>query len=165
MKKVTIYTDGSCLSNPGGAGGWVAIILPYDGARREIYGGVRLSTSNRMELLAVIKGLECLPEPSSVMIITDSVYVVYSVRRVYVKRRRTNYMNPDLLERLNAACARHKVFVSQVRGHVGNQENENADFLAGRAARGANLGIDGGFESKPLEAPRVEQLILECDAD
>ncbi len=140
MKKdVVIHTDGACEGNPG-PGGFAAVI-DSDGSRREITGGVKHTTNNRMELSAVIRGLAALDEPSRVRIVTDSQYVVYGITRWIQGWRRKGWRiasgapvkNRDLWEELDALARKHDVRWEWIRGHAGHPENERADFLARQA--------------------------------
>jgi ribonuclease HI len=124
-KHIKIYTDGDCSGNPG-PGGWAAI-LEYKGRRREIMGCELQTTNNKMELIAVIHGLEALKEPCSVIVYTDSLYVI-GVTSMGWKRK----ANLDLLAQLDALCAKHDVEFKHVRGHSGDPLNERADKLACR---------------------------------
>ncbi len=150
---VTIFTDGACLGNPG-PGGWAAI-LKAGGRRKELTGGFRLTTNNRMELMAMICALEALKEPCTVTLYSDSRYVVESYTKGAAQRWQANHwmrgkrqpaQNVDLWERLLAQCARHTVQMSWVEGHAGYPENERCDRLSNRAARQANLPPDEAYE-------------------
>ena len=153
-KSITIHTDGACLGNPG-PGGYGAV-LEYDGTRKELSGGFRLTTNNRMELLAAILALETLKEPCSVTIHSDSKYVVDAVEQGWARRWQANdwmrnkkeaAINPDLWERLLQQTERHDVTFRWVRGHAGNVENERCDRLAVEAANGPDLQTDSVYES------------------
>ena len=159
-RRVTIHTDGSCLGNPG-PGGYAAI-LEYRAQEKELSGGFRRTTNNRMEILAVIAGLEALTEPCSVTVYTDSRYVVDAVEKGWAKRwkangwmrnKRERAINPDLWGRLLNALENHEVELRWVRGHSDNVGNIRVDRLAVAAAKGANLQVDKGFEN-----PRRGQL-------
>ena len=137
MKHVEIYTDGSCSGNPG-AGGWGAV-LRYGTAEKELSGGEKATTNNRMELTAVIEALSALKEPCSVTLTTDSKYVVDSVTKgwVYgwkkngwVKSNKKPALNADLWEKLLPLLARHEVKFVWVKGHAGHPENERCDRMA-----------------------------------
>ena len=154
FKSVVIYTDGSCLGNPG-PGGYGAI-LDFHGRRKELSGGYRLTTNNRMELLAVIEGLAALKEPCDVTLYSDSQYVVNAMNAGWPQgwkakgwRRKGNQraVNPDLWERLLRLCETHQVTFKWVRGHSGHPENERCDALAVAAAKGENLAVDQGYEN------------------
>ena len=124
---IEIYTDGSCQGNPG-TGGWAAVIND-NGQRRSISGRMERTTNNRMEILAVIKGLEAIPEGSQVTIYTDSQYVVNTMTRGWQRKA-----NQDLWVGLDEAVERRRVKWEWVRGHAGNPGNEEADRLARREA-------------------------------
>jgi ribonuclease HI len=135
-KLVQIFTDGACSGNPG-PGGWAAILRFADN-EKEILGGERLTTNNRMELTAAIKSLETLKRPCSVIIHTDSRYVMDGITR-WMPRWKANgwktsdnkpVKNGDLWSALESAAARHKVTWRWVEGHSGHLENERADLLA-----------------------------------
>ena len=137
MKHVEIYTDGACSGNPG-AGGWGAV-LRYGTAEKELSGGEKATTNNRMELTAVIEALSALKEPCSVTLTTDSKYVVDSVTKgwVYgwkkngwVKSDKKPALNADLWEKLLPLLARHEVKFVWVKGHAGHPENERCDRMA-----------------------------------
>jgi ribonuclease HI len=152
--QVTIYTDGACLRNPG-PGGYGVVVLLSDGQRRELSGGFRLTTNNRMEILAAIEGLKLLKQPSKVLLYSDSQYLVNAMQQGWVNRWRANgwmrgkgqpAINPDLWKQLLALCEQHEVTFSWVRGHAGNTENERCDQLSVQAAKSRNLAIDAGYE-------------------
>jgi ribonuclease HI len=153
-KKVTIYTDGACVGNPGPGG--YGIVLLYGEHRRELSGGCQHTTNNRMELLAAIRGLEALKECCEVRLLSDSQYVVNGVMKGWAKRWRANGWrrnkdefaeNRDLWEQLLELCEKHRVVLEWVRGHAGNSENERCDQLATTAARGSNLPVDSIYEN------------------
>jgi ribonuclease HI len=149
---VTIYTDGACQGNPGRGG--YGVILESGAHRRELSAGYRLTTNNRMEIMAVIAGLEALRRPSTVTLYTDSQYLVNALRQGWARRWRKNgwkrangepAINADLWARLLDLCERHDVKVEWVRGHAGHPENERCDRLSVSAASGANLLEDTGY--------------------
>jgi ribonuclease HI len=153
MKKVTLFTDGACSNNPGPGG--YGIILRYDSHNKELSAGYRLTTNNRMELLAAIKGLETLKEPCDVTLYSDSQYLVNAIEKGWAERwqaagwmrnKKERAINPDLWERLLELCQVHKVRFEWVRGHAGHDENERCDELATSAARGSDLAVDEGYE-------------------
>jgi len=153
MKQVRLYTDGGCIRNPGPGG--YGVVLLYDSHRKELSGGYRKTTNNRMEIFAAIAGLEALKEPCSVTLCSDSQYLVHAMQKGWARRwqqnawRRSNKekaVNPDLWERLLKLCAVHKVQFEWVRGHAGHSDNERCDLLATSAARGSNLAVDEGYE-------------------
>ena len=129
-KGVIAYADGSCLGNPG-PGGWGVIIIEADGRMRELSGGVRSTTNNRMEITAAIEALRNLPPGTSVLIRTDSQYLVKTMTLGWKRSA-----NPDLWRELDAEVARHRVRWEWVRGHAGDLMNERADELARNAALG-----------------------------
>ena len=153
MKEVALFTDGSCLGNPG-PGGWAAI-LEYRGHLKELSQGYKLTTNNRMELLAVINGLAVLKESCSVQITTDSQYVKNGMtswlagwkRRNWVNSQKKPVKNKDLWQRLDQECSRHKIHWNWVKGHAGHTQNERCDELAKNAARGDGKIPDQGFVS------------------
>jgi ribonuclease HI len=134
--KVVVYTDGACSGNPG-PGGWGAILMWGD-HRKELHGGERDSTNNRMELLAAISALEALTRPMSVELWTDSQYVKNGItswikgwkRNGWKTADKKDVKNAELWQRLDAATARHTVDWRWVKGHAGHPENERADALA-----------------------------------
>jgi len=154
LKQVTIYTDGACLGNPG-PGGYGAVLL-YGPHRQEISGGFRLTTNNRMEIMAVIAALEALKEPCRVTLYSDSQYVVNAMAQGWARRWKTNgwkrnqreeAVNPDLWERLLGLCDQHQVEFRWLRGHSGIAENERCDQLAVNAAKQPGLLEDTGYKS------------------
>ncbi len=139
---VEVYTDGACRGNPG-PGGWGAL-LRWNGRERELSGGERQTTNNRMELTAVIEALRALKRPCSVELYTDSRYVKDGVTQWMARWRRNGWRtasksavkNQDLWVALDEAIARHAVNWHWVRGHSGHPENERADALARGAVPG-----------------------------
>lgn len=151
-KQVTLFTDGSCLGNPG-PGGYGAI-LDFRGHRKELSQGFRRTTNNRMELLAVIEGLAALNMPCQVTLYSDSAYVVNAMNGGWPQRwQRNNWkrkdnkpaVNPDLWQRLLTLCETHQVQFNWVRGHSGHPENERCDTIANTAARSGDLLEDEGY--------------------
>ncbi|MGM9663089.1 MAG: ribonuclease HI [Oscillospiraceae bacterium] len=137
MKEVTIFTDGACSGNPG-PGGWGAI-LRYGGAEKELSGGERSTTNNRMELTAVIAALSALKEPCAVTLYSDSRYVVDAVekgwvygwkKKGWVKSDKKPALNVDLWEKLLPLLQYHRVQFRWVKGHAEHPENERCDALA-----------------------------------
>ena len=136
MKEVKLYTDGACRGNPG-KGGYGAILV-YGKYEKEISGGERETTNNRMELMAAIVGLEALKEPCEVTLYSDSKYLVdaynegwvFSWERNSWKRGKEPLKNPDLWQRLFELTGRHHVTFIWVKGHNGNPYNERCDELA-----------------------------------
>lgn len=140
-KPVEIFTDGACSGNPG-PGGWGAI-LRYGDKERELSGGEKDTTNNRMELMAAIIALETLKEPCEVSLTTDSKYVMDGITKWIFGWKKKNWkkadnkpvLNADLWQRLDVANARHKVNWNWVKGHAGHAENERCDELARMAIK------------------------------
>ena len=137
MKTVTLYTDGACSGNPG-PGGWGAVLL-FGGYEKELSGGEQNTTNNRMELTAVIRGLEALKEPCLVDLYSDSKYVIDALEkgwakgwrsRGWVKSDKKPALNPDLWERLLELCEIHTVKLHWVKGHAENPYNNRCDEMA-----------------------------------
>ena len=136
MKKITLFSDGSALGNPGPGG--YGIILRYKDQEREISGGEAHTTNNRMELLAVIEGLKALKEPCIVDIVSDSSYVVKGINEWlegWIKRDFKKVKNPDLWAEYIEVSKKHKINAIWVRGHNGHSENERCDVLAKEEAQ------------------------------
>ncbi|NLC11273.1 MAG: ribonuclease HI [Firmicutes bacterium] len=140
MKEVSIYTDGACSGNPG-PGGWAALLI-YNGHEKEISGGEKLTTNQRMELKAALKALAALKEPCKVKIYSDSAYLVNAFRQGWLKKWQRNgwltiekkpVENRDLWESLLALTERHEVEWYKVKGHSNNYYNERCDRLAREA--------------------------------
>ena len=136
-KQVVIYTDGACSGNPG-PGGWAAI-LSYKGREKEIAGGERETTNNRMELTAVIRALESLREPCEVALFSDSRYVVDAMAKGWAKKWRMNgwkrgkneeAKNPELWAKILDLSDLHKISWNWVKGHAQNEQNSRCDALA-----------------------------------
>ena len=154
MKKVTLYTDGACFGNPGPGG--YGVVLLYNNRRKELSGGYRRTTNNRMELMAVIKGLEALKERCSVELYSDSKYVLDALSKGWARRWRANgwrlrkrgkpAVRPDLWSRLLDLCDGHEVTYNWVKGHAGNVENERCDRLSNAALAKPNLPADEAYE-------------------
>ena len=138
MKNVEIFTDGACRGNPG-PGGWGAL-LRFGTIEKSLHGGEKLTTNNRMELMAAIEGLSALKEPCEVVITTDSQYVRKGITEWLAGWKRNGWRtaskqpvkNADLWQRLDELNQRHKVEWHWVKGHSGHRENELADLLANR---------------------------------
>ncbi len=153
-KHVVIYTDGACTGNPGPGG--YGVVLIYGEHRRELSGGYRRTTNNRMELMGPIKGLEALNQSCRVTLNSDSQYVVEGIEKGWAKRWRGNgwmrnkrerAVNPDLWGKLLELCETHEVEFRWVRGHAGDVENERCDQLAVEAAHLKDLPVDDGYET------------------
>ena len=137
---VQIFTDGACKGNPG-IGGWGALIR-YNGQTRELFGGVKLTTNNRMELLAVIRALEALTRPCKIHLHTDSTYVQKGISEWIHSWKKQNWRtsnkkevkNNDLWKQLDQLAQQHQIDWLWVRGHSGHEGNEQADKLANQGA-------------------------------
>ncbi|MEY3534387.1 MAG: hypothetical protein RI979_2413 [Pseudomonadota bacterium] len=141
MPDLFAYTDGACSGNPG-PGGWGVLMIARDGGavvkERELQGGEKLTTNNRMELMAAISALEALSKPVEITIVTDSAYVKNGVTEWIHGWKRNGWRtagkdpvkNVELWQRLDAAQTRHKVIWRWIKGHAGHAENERADALA-----------------------------------
>lgn len=154
LKRLTIYTDGACIGNPGPGG--YGVILIYRDHRSELSGGYRLTTNNRMELTAAIRGLAALKEPCRVQLFSDSEYLINAIKKGWAHRWRANNwyrqnnkiaVNRDLWEELLKLCDKHEVHFVWVKGHSGQLENERCDKLALQAAHLPNLPEDIGYEN------------------
>lgn len=153
--KIIIYTDGASRGNPGPGG--YGVVLMSGKHRKELSGGFRKTTNNRMELLAVIIGLEALKNlGSDVTIYSDSKYVVDAVNKKWVfgweKTGFKNKKNPDLWARFLQIYRKHRVELEWVKGHANNRENEKCDELAVNAALGSDLLADTGYEASEESA-------------
>ena len=153
QKQVVIYTDGACSGNPGPGG--YGVVLLFGEHRKELSGGFRKTTNNRMELLGAIEGLRALKERCSVKLHTDSQYVVNAIEKGWAAKWKANgwmrnkkdkAVNPDLWEQLLTLCQQHNVEFVWVRGHSGDKENERCDVLAVAAAQQRNLPADEVYE-------------------
>ncbi|MDR1066488.1 MAG: ribonuclease HI [Clostridiales bacterium] len=145
---VEIYTDGACSGNPG-PGGYGAVLI-YGDVRKEISEGYKLTTNNRMELMAAIKGLEQLKNPCDVTLYSDSKYLVDGVMKGWAKKWRANgwmrnktekALNDDLWKRLLTLLDKHNVTFKWIKGHANNIENEKCDVLATNCVK-SNLLLD-----------------------
>jgi ribonuclease HI len=152
--KVVIYTDGGAIDNPGPGG--YGVVLRYKGHRKELSGGFRSTTNNRMELWACIEGLKALKQPCEVVLYSDSKYAVNGITKGWATKWQANGWkrtkkkkaeNVDLWEQLLALCEQHTVELRWVRGHTGNPDNERCDWLAMRAASRRDLPPDAAFEA------------------
>lgn len=137
MKHVDIYTDGACRGNPG-RGGWGAILV-YGGKEKELSGGEKLTTNNRMELTAAIEALGALKEPCEVTLYSDSTYLVNSINKGWLKNwqmknfrksAKEEVPNKDLWMKIVALIEKHEITFVWVRGHNGHDYNERCDGLA-----------------------------------
>ena len=136
-KHVFLYTDGSCKSNPG-PGGWCSILV-YLETEKVLSGGERETTNNRMELTAVIKGLEALKKPCEVELVSDSQYVINGLSKGWASSWKKNgwkkadkspALNPDLWERLLELASVHDISCAWTKGHAGHEYNERCDAIA-----------------------------------
>lgn len=152
-KYIRAYTDGSCLGNPG-PGGYGALLI-YNGHRKELSQGYRLTTNNRMELMAAIEALAALNEPCQVTLTTDSQYVRQGItqwiqgwkRKGWKTADKKPVKNQDLWQRLDQLCSQHQIDWKWVKGHSGHPENERVDDLAREAAEQGPHLEDEGFSS------------------
>lgn len=137
MKKIVLYTDGACSFNPG-PGGWGCVLI-YKNTKKELSGGEENTTNNRMELLAIISGLEALKEKCSVEIFTDSAYVCNAFLQDWISgwilknwknSQKKEVANKDLWQKLIDLTQNHKVHFNKVKGHADNELNNRCDELA-----------------------------------
>ena len=143
MKKITLFSDGSALGNPGPGG--YGVILRFGDKEKEISGAAQHTTNNRMELLAAIEGLRALTEACEVEIISDSSYVVKGINEwlsAWIKRDFKKVKNPDLWKDYIEVSKIHKVKATWVRGHDGHEENERCDKLARDEAEKMKEGLN-----------------------
>ena len=149
--KITLYTDGAAKGNPGPGG--YGVVLLSGKHYKELNEGYRMTTNNRMELLAVIIGLEALKkENQQVQVFSDSKYVVDAVEKGWLlgweKKAFKGKKNPDLWKRFLIIYRKHQVKFNWIKGHAGNTYNEKCDELAVAAAESIDLLIDEGFEDQ-----------------
>ena len=151
MKKVEIFTDGACSGNPGPGG--FGVILKYNESVKEISKGYKSTTNNRMDLLAVITGLEALKFPCDVTVYSDSKYVVDAIVKGWLsswqmkgwkKSDGKPALNIDLWQRLVPLLEKHNAHFVWLKGHAGHEYNEKCDSLAVAASQSENLLIDAG---------------------
>ena len=144
MKDVEIFTDGACQGNPG-PGGWGSI-LRYNNHEKEISGGEKYTTNNRMEITAVLEAIRLLKEPCNITLYSDSQYVCNAIEKGWAKKWRSNSwmrtkkdpaINADLWEQLLTIIEKHNLNIVWVKGHAGHPENERCDQLAVAAAQKA----------------------------
>ena len=155
MKHVIIYTDGAAKGNPGPGG--YGVVLLYNSMRKELSGGFRRTTNNRMELMGVIAGLKALKEACMVTVYTDSRYIVDAVnqrwlfgwkKKNWVRKGNNPVLNVDLWEEVYDLLQIHEITFKWVKGHANNQENERCDELASKAAAGKKLAVDHDYEDE-----------------
>ncbi len=153
VKHVKIYTDGGCRGNPGPGG--YGVVLLHGERRRELSGGFRLTTNNRMELMAAIEGLKTLKYRCHVSLYSDSRYLVDAInkgwltnwiKRNWIKSDKAEVKNIDLWQQLSELCRKHEITFVWVKGHAGDIENERCDQLAVEAANRKNLPPDTIYE-------------------
>lgn len=145
---ITLYTDGAASGNPGPGG--YGVVLKCGSYEKELSGGFRRTTNNRMELLAVIAGLEAIKwENAKVEVVSDSTYVVKAINEGWLEKWRRNGFkkakNPDLWMRFLTVAARHSVTFTWVKGHAGHPYNERCDALATDAYKQPDLPPDTGY--------------------
>lgn len=166
----TIFTDGACEPNPG-PGGYAAIVEQVGHAQKTVSGGFRLTTNNRMEILAAIKGLESLSQPSKVTLTSDSRYLVDAMTLSWaLKWRQNNWwrnkkeraINSDLWGELLTLCAQHDVTFEWTKGHAGHPQNELCDRLSLQASRRPNLPADDGYENPTILAQPILKVGAPC---
>ena len=152
LKTVDLYTDGACSGNPGPGG--YGYILKYKEHEKCGSCGYRLTTNNRMEIMAVIKGLEALRETCNVNLYSDSKYVIDAITlgwvykweaNCWMRNKKDKAVNVDLWEQLLVLLDEHNVEFHWVKGHAGHPENERCDKLAVSAYQGENLEEDEGY--------------------
>jgi len=155
QKEIEIYSDGACLGNPG-RGGWSAI-LKYGDKRKEISGGFRLTTNNRMELYAIIQALKAINKNKkyNIIIYSDSNLIISAFTKGWIdkwiinnwkRNKKDKVLNEDLWKELLNELTKHNVKFIWIKGHAGNPENELCDRLAKAAASGNNFEIDKAYE-------------------
>lgn len=154
LKQIRIFTDGSCLGNPGPGG--YGVVMQYKSHVKELHDGFVLTTNNRMELLAPIVALESLKEPCHVLLTSDSEYMRQGItqwihgwkKKGWLTSNKKPVKNIDLWKRLDAAQQQHKIEWYWVKGHAGHLENERCDELARTAAEAKPTQIDIGYQEQ-----------------
>ena len=155
--KITIYSDGACLGNPGPGG--YGVVLLWGQKRKELSGGYRLTTNNRMEILAVIKALQAISTKKryKIKVFTDSRLVTNAFNQGWLtkwkqkgwkRNKKDKVLNVDLWKQLLDEVEKHDVEFNWVKGHADIPENERCDVLARQAAQGGNLQIDTGYDKQ-----------------
>ena len=151
--RIVIFTDGGALNNPGPGG--YGVVIVNNGKTKELSKGYRRTTNNRMELLACIVGLGAIKKASSILLYSDSQYVVNGITKGWARKWKANgwvksnkepALNPDLWDQLLKLCNKHDVTFQWVKGHAGIAGNERCDQLATQAASGGNLAVDKEYE-------------------
>ncbi len=151
LKQVELFSDGSCLGNPGPGG--YGVLLRYGNNEKRLAQGYKLTTNNRMELLGAIEGLRALKQACSVDLTTDSQYVRQGITQWIHNWKRNGWRtsdkkpvkNADLWQQLDQQCQRHQISWHWVKGHAGHAENEIVDELARSAAQSRTLLEDSGY--------------------
>jgi ribonuclease HI len=169
MDEITIYTDGSSLGNPGPGG--YGVVMLYGNQRKELFGGFRMTTNNRMEILAAIKALEAVLTPNKkIAIYSDSKLLCDAFNKKWLdswrakgwkKADKKPVLNRDLWERLLVFTDKMDVKFVWVKAHVGNPENERCDTLAKFAAEGDDLLVDENYENENAHSGLFSQNLLE----
>jgi ribonuclease HI len=161
-KLFSIYTDGACKGNPG-PGGYAAIVVDESGARKEISGGRRRTTNNRMEMMALVEALKLIDEPARLEIATDSQYLLGGLQKGWVKGwKRKGWLtaagepvlNKDLWMALESLLFKHRVEYRWVKGHAGDKENNRCDELAVAASHRKDLPLDEAYGVQEAELRR-----------
>lgn len=156
LKEITMFTDGASSGNPGPGG--FGVVLIHNGHRKEISGGFRKTTNNRMELMAVIEGLKALKSRCKVKIFSDSKYIIDAIKNGWIynwqkkgwmRNKKDKVLNPDLWKELFELLKKHEVEFEWVKGHNGNIENERCDILAVKESQKPDLPPDINFEKNP----------------
>jgi ribonuclease HI len=154
LKEVIAYTDGGCIGNPGPGG--YGVVLVHGGRKKELSGGFRMTTNNRMEVMAAIAALRVLKTARKVTLVTDSRYLSDAMSKGWAKKWRANgwrksgkgrALNQDLWQQLLDLCEQHRVEFKWIPGHAGHPENERCDALSMRAAQQPDLPADSGYEN------------------
>lgn len=158
IPEIELYTDGGAEPNPGKGG--FGVILRYKGRQKEFFQGYELTTNNRMELMAVIFGLEQLKTKSNVQVFSDSKYVIDGITKGWAKKwkqngwkrkQNTKAINSDLWDRLLTAISKHIVVFNWVKGHAGHPENERCDTLANIGINSKEALTDPGYEPQEMD--------------
>lgn len=150
MKQVILYTDGGCTKNPGGIGAYAAILI-YKNKEKILTESFRSTTSNRMELLAVVSALKALKEPCEVTLYSDSDYVIGMIKRKSYINLREKAKNKDLWIEYKAVSKDHKIIPIWVRGHSGVEHNERCDYFATKQMAQKIHNVDIGYENREVQ--------------